>query len=94
MPILGSDLTNLQVISGYRQLARDAGRDPDSLTLTTFGLNRTFKGADAYFESEDEIKCFRDAGVDRINFQHQVEGRDEMLRLLDEAAKHVPMAAG
>jgi probable F420-dependent oxidoreductase len=94
MPILGGDLKNLQMISEFRQMARDAGRDPDNLSLTTFGLDRTFQGADAYFESEDEIKRFRDAGVDRINFQLQAEGRDEMLRLLDEAAKFVPIAAG
>jgi len=75
-------------------MARDAGRVPDSLSLTTFDLDRTFKGADAYCESEDEIKRFRDAGVDRINFQLQAEGRDERLRLLDEAAKYVPIAVG
>ena len=93
IPILGSDLANLQVVSKFRQMARDAGRDPDTLSVTTFGLNRTFQSANAYFESEDDVKRFRDAGVDRINFQLQAEDHDEMLRLLDEAAKYISIAA-
>ncbi len=73
-------------------MARDAGRVPDSLSATKFGLNRTFQSANAYFDSEDDVKRFRDAGVDRINFQLQAEDQDEMLRLLDEAAKYISIA--
>ncbi len=88
MPIRGGDLHTLDMIAEFRRMARDGDRDPDSLSLTTFGLDRTYSTPDAYFGSDDEVRQFRDAGVDRIVFQVQSEDRDEMLRMLDKAASY------
>jgi probable F420-dependent oxidoreductase len=88
IPIRGGDLDSVEMVAEFRQMAKDAGRDPDSLSITLFGQNRTFSEPDTYFdEGSDEVARFRDAGVDRICFQLPSKDRDAVLKMLDTAAE-------
>jgi alkanesulfonate monooxygenase SsuD/methylene tetrahydromethanopterin reductase-like flavin-dependent oxidoreductase (luciferase family) len=87
IPIRGGDLDSVEMVAEFRQMARDAGRDPDTLGITLFGQNRTFSEPDTYFDAgSDEVARYRDAGVERICFQLPSKDRDSTLRMLDTAA--------
>ena len=57
-------------------MAKDAGRDPASLSFDIFGAPRKL----------DELKRYRDAGVDRVVLMLPPKPRDDILPMLDEGA--------
>jgi len=61
----------------FRQMALDAGRDPQSLRVTIGGVP----------EDPDKIKRFRDLGAVGVNTSLPAEGRDQILPILDRWAK-------
>jgi probable F420-dependent oxidoreductase len=61
----------------FRQMAIDAGRDPQSLPVTIGGAS----------EDADQIKRFRDLGAVRVNVSLPPEGPDQVLPVLDRWAK-------
>ena len=70
----GSSL--LDVIEKYRQMARDAGRDPETLPVTLFNPA----------EDEGELARYRDMGVARVVPMLLSEERDKILPVLDRWA--------
>ncbi len=60
-----------------KRQAQEAGRDPDSLNITSFGLR----------PDPDLIGRMRDAGVDRVIFTLPSEERAAVTPLIDECAK-------
>jgi probable F420-dependent oxidoreductase len=57
----------------FRQMAQEAGRDPNSLSVTLGGAP----------EDIDKLKRFRDLGVARVNFPLMSHMADEILPILD-----------
>jgi probable F420-dependent oxidoreductase len=80
MPIGGRGLDALDVLPRFRQLAAEAGRNPDELPMTVFAARQ-----DAAL-----LQRYRDAGVDRAVFLIATAGRDETLKTLDAAAALLP----
>ncbi len=76
MPIGGRDLDILEVLPRFRQMAAEAGREPDDLPVMVFG------GA----PEADAVKRNADAGVARTVFMLPSAGEDELLPLLDQYA--------
>jgi len=70
----GSSL--LEVLEKYRQMARDAGRDPETLPVTLFNPA----------EDESELGRYRDMGVARVVPMLLSEERDKILPILDRWA--------
>jgi probable F420-dependent oxidoreductase len=60
----------------FKEMAREAGRDPNSLELTLGGAP----------EDPDPLKHIRDLGVARVNFPLMSEKADEILPRLDRIA--------
>ncbi len=60
-----------------RQMAAEAGRDPNSLTVTIGGVAEDLK----------QLQRFRDLGVVRANVSLPAEGPDQVLPILDRWAK-------
>ncbi|MCI0830763.1 MAG: LLM class F420-dependent oxidoreductase, partial [Chloroflexi bacterium] len=60
-----------------KRQAEEAGRDPDSLNITSFGLR----------PDPDLINRMREAGVDRVIFTLPSEERAAVTPLIDECAK-------
>ena len=60
-----------------KKQAEEAGRDPDSLNITSFGIR----------PDPDQISRFAEAGVDRVIFTLPSQERDEVTPLIDECAK-------
>jgi probable F420-dependent oxidoreductase len=76
---LGGRMDLISVVSEFRKMAKDAGRDPAELPISNFGLS-----ADT---DANVIQKNKDAGVDRIVFSLPSEGSDSILPMLDKAAK-------
>jgi probable F420-dependent oxidoreductase len=76
MPI-GGRSDPLDVLPQFRQMAKDAGRDPASLSFNVFGAPRDL----------DMLKRYRDAGVDRAVLMFPSKSRDEVLPMLDLSAE-------
>jgi hypothetical protein len=57
-------------------MAKDAGRDPGSLSFDVFGAPR----------DPEVLKRYRDAGVDRAVLMLPTKPRDAILPILDEGA--------
>ncbi len=82
LPLGGRGQDVVQQLPQFRQMAAEAGRDPDGLSVTIFNA-----GTDA-----DELKRMRDASVERAVFALPPADADEVLPLLDgfaELAKSV-----
>jgi len=60
-----------------KRQAEDAGRDPDSLNITSFGLR----------PDQELISRLDEAGVDRVIFTLPSEEREFVTPLIDECAK-------
>src|SRR6476659_9150471 len=73
---IGGRSDPLDVLPQFRQMAKDAGRDPASLSFDVFGAPR----------DPDTLKRYRDSGVDRAIFMLPPKPRDEILPMLDESA--------
>ena len=76
MPIGGRGWDPLETMQRFRQMAADADRDPDSLSVTIFG----------YDDETGTIQNYHDAGVSRTVFIIPPSNRDETLPLLDQYA--------
>ena len=61
--------------------AEAAGRDPATLSITVFAAP-----SDAA-----KLAGYREAGIDRVLLEVPDQGRDEVLRLLDEKAKLITL---
>jgi probable F420-dependent oxidoreductase len=71
-------------IPAFRQMARDAGRDTNSLSLRLGGAP----------DDLDRLKRFRDLGVDAVNVSLMSETRDEILPQLDHWAGRIRQLRG
>jgi probable F420-dependent oxidoreductase len=74
---IGGRSDPLDVLPQFRQMAKDAGRDPGSLSFDVFGAPR----------EPDMLKRYRDSGVDRAIFMLPSKSRDEVLPLLDRSVE-------
>ena len=77
----GSD--PLDVLQQFRQMARDAGRDPQSLPVTLFSPA----------EDADQLARYRDAGIARVVVMLLSEPRDKILPILDRWAALINRSA-
>ena len=75
MPI-GGRMDVAELVPRFRQMAAEAGREPDQLPITSFGLQ----------PEEDRIKKTLDAGIDRIIFALPPEVPDVVIPILDDLA--------
>ena len=76
MPLGDRGWDVLDTLPRFRQMAAEAGRDPDSLGITIFGAD----------DNADVLQSFRDAAVERTVFTLPSADRDEVLPLLDKYA--------
>jgi probable F420-dependent oxidoreductase len=76
MPIGGRGLDALTILPRFRQLAAEAGRNPDEVPMSVFAAR----------QDQEQLKRYQDAGVDRAIFMVATFGRDEALKSLDAAA--------
>jgi len=74
----------LGLLPEFRKMATEAGRDPDTIPITVFGVSQDL----------DLIRRYRDAGVARISFNLPAAKADEVLPLLDRCAELIRRAAG
>jgi hypothetical protein len=68
----------------FRQMAEDAGRDPQSLSVTLGGA----------LEDIDVLKRNRDLGVTRMMVRLPPAKEEEILPILDRWAKLIPHVKG
>ena len=66
----------LEYLPRFKQMAEEAGRDPQSLEVTLGGAP----------EDPDMLKRYRDLGVARVNFPVPPAKADEVLPILDRIA--------
>jgi probable F420-dependent oxidoreductase len=76
MPI-GGRMDVVDILPRFRQMAAEAGREPDSLPVTSFGLA----------PEADQVARTADAGIDRVVFGLPPEKADTVLPLLDQYAE-------
>jgi probable F420-dependent oxidoreductase len=76
IPIGGRQLDPLEVLPQFRKMAKEAGRDPASLSFTIFAGPR----------DPEVLKQYRDAGVDRVVLMLPPKERDAVLPMLDQSA--------
>jgi probable F420-dependent oxidoreductase len=76
IPIGGRGVDPTDALAEFRKMAKDAGRDPASLSFDLFGAVR----------EPDALKRYRDAGVTRAIWMFPSKGRDEVLPMLDQCA--------
>ena len=77
MPIAGRQQDIVELLPQFRQMAAEAGRDPDSLPVSMFN-----PAADAA-----TLSRMRDAGAERIVFELPSEREEKVLPLLDNLAR-------
>jgi probable F420-dependent oxidoreductase len=82
MPIGGSGLKTR--LPELRQLAEEAGRDPDSIEITVFGAR----------PDPSLLEHYASMGIARVVLPLPSEGADVVLPILDHYAKLVPAVAG
>jgi probable F420-dependent oxidoreductase len=73
---IGGRLDPLEVLPQFRRMAKEAGRDPASLSFDVFGGPR----------DPELLKRYRDAGVDRVVLMFPPKPREEILPMLDQSA--------
>ena len=76
MPIGGRGWNVVETLPKFRQMAAEAGRNPDDLGITIFGAT----------DDAAMLKGYRDASVNRTVFNLPSASRDEILPLLDQYA--------
>ena len=78
MPLGGRGWDVAETLPKFAELVRQAGRDPQAMDITVFGIAT----------SADEIAKYRDAGVNRVTLTLSSDAsRDEVLSTLDRYAK-------
>lgn len=78
IPIGGRDVDVAEVMPEFRAMAKDAGRDPDSLEVSVFGMS---------IEQADELPRLAEAGVQRVVLGVPPASADQVLPILDGYAK-------
>jgi probable F420-dependent oxidoreductase len=76
IPIGGRGIDTLDALAQFHKMAKDAGRDPASLSFDLFAAPREV----------DALKKYRDAGVTRAIWMLPSKGREEVLPMLDQCA--------
>ena len=76
MPIGGRGLDALDILPRFRQMAAEAGRNPDEVPMSIFAAR----------QDTEVLKRYRDAGVDRAVIMVGSKGWDATLKDLDAAA--------
>ncbi len=76
MPLGGRGADVLNQLPRFRQMAAEAGRDPDSLPVSI----------SAAAMDEDLLKQYRDAGIERVMFSLESENAEKVLPMLDKIA--------
>ena len=76
IPISGRGWDVVETLPKFRQMAAEAGRNPDDLGITIFGAT----------DDAAMLKGYRDASVNRTVFNLPSASRDEILPLLDQYA--------
>lgn len=66
----------LDIFPQFRQMAAEAGREPDSIPITVYGVA----------EDGDTLKRYRDAGTERCVLTLPAAGAEEVLPVLDRIA--------
>jgi probable F420-dependent oxidoreductase len=66
----------------FRQMAADAGREPESVPVTIFGVS----------DNLDQLRRYRDRGVSRVVVSLPSAQADEMLPMLDRWAELIRLA--
>ena len=66
-----------ELIPRFRQMAAEAGRDPDSMSVGLWGRQPDY----------DQLAAYRDMGVDRICTSLESETEESILPLLDQWAE-------
>ena len=77
MPIGGRDGDIAERLTLFREMAREAGRDPESLEVSVFGAEA----------NESALARHRDAGLSRVVLMLPPAPRDEILPILDAHAR-------
>jgi probable F420-dependent oxidoreductase len=77
MPIGGRDGDIAEALTQFREMAREAGRDPESLEVSVFGAEAV----------ETALARHRDAGISRVVLALPPAPRDEILPILDAHAR-------
>jgi hypothetical protein len=75
IPTARGDVTD--VLPKFREMAREAGRDPASIEITSFGLS----------EDLDRVKRLGEAGVTRVVPMFPPEKADTVLPIVDRWTK-------
>ncbi|WP_421997506.1 LLM class F420-dependent oxidoreductase [Reyranella sp.] len=70
------DRDGIEILDKFRAMAREAGRDPAGLPITTFRVPPDL----------DRLKRYRELGIDRVVFSLPAEKEDKLLPILDQWA--------
>jgi probable F420-dependent oxidoreductase len=76
MPIGGRGLDALDILPRFRQMAAEAGRNPDEVPMSVFAAP----------QDAERLKRYRDAGVDRAVLMLATGAGDAVLKSLDAGA--------
>jgi probable F420-dependent oxidoreductase len=71
------DRDGIEVLDKFRAMAREAGRDPASLSISTFRVR----------DDLDRLKRYRELGIDRVVFSLPAETDDKIMPILDRWAE-------
>ena len=71
------DRDGIEVLDKFRAMAKEAGRDPASLSISTFRVR----------DDLERLKRYRDLGIDRVVFSLPAEKDDKIMPILDRWAE-------
>ena len=71
------DRDGMEVLDKFRAMAKEAGRDPASLSVSTFRVP----------DDLERLKRYRDLGIDRVVFSLPAEKDDKIMPILDRWAE-------
>ena len=71
------DRDGIEVLDKFRAMAKEAGRDPASLSISTFRVP----------DDLERLKRYRDLGIDRVVFSLPAEKDDKIMPILDRWAE-------
>jgi probable F420-dependent oxidoreductase len=71
------DRDGIEVLDKFRAMAREAGRDPASLSISTFRVR----------DDLERLKRYRELGIDRVVFSLPAEKDDKIMPILDRWAE-------
>jgi probable F420-dependent oxidoreductase len=70
------DRDGIEVLDKFRAMAKEAGRDPASLSISTFRVR----------DDLERLKRYRELGIDRVVFSLPAEKEDKIMPILDRWA--------